>query len=300
MKTIEEIAADIRSRQAMMQKEYDQRTPLGQPLEIPWEGHMPVRVLINLPREKREGRTPYYINAHGGGFIEGDAQTMGTHCQKLADRLGIPVFNLNYRMAPDHPFPYCAEETEVLVRYLEEHADEYGIDPARGGMGGFSAGAALAIINVIRYIKKKERNFKAVMLGYPCTSTDLADSDADSPFQAMDETMAKAISLFYNGHEEDDELMPLRASDELLSRFPATIMFTCGKDSLGPQGIAFAKRLMDNGVPVLFRKYKEALHGFVEVNRPDYFPDDTRKTPEQAALSDEAEEFMINGLNMLL
>ena len=94
--------------------------------------------------------------------------------------------------------------------------------------------------------------------------------------------------------------MPLRASDELLSRFPATIMFTCGKDSLGPQGIAFAKRLMDNGVPVLFRKYKEALHGFVEVNRPDYFPDDTRKTPEQAALSDEAEEFMINGLNMLL
>ena len=57
---------------------------------------------------------------------------------------------------------------------------------------------------------------------------------------------------------------------------------------------------MENGVPVLFRKYKKALHGFVEVNRPDYFPDDSRKTPEQAALSDEAEEFMINGLNMLL
>ena len=300
MKTLEQIAADIRSRQAMMQKEYDQRTPVGQPLEIPWEGHLPVRVLVNLPKEKREGKTPYYINAHGGGFIEGDAQTMGTHCQKLADRLGIPVFNLNYRMAPDYPYPYCAEEAEVLTEYLKAHADEYGIDPRRGGMGGFSAGSMLTIINVIRNIKSGRENFRAVMLAYPGTSSDLADSDASSPFQAMDETMAMAISLFYNGHEKDDEVMPLYAPDEILAQFPAVIQFTCGNDSLGPQGVAFAKRLMDNGVPVLFRKYKEAFHGFVEVNRPDYFPEDPRKTPEQAALSDEAEEFIISGLNMML
>lgn len=300
MKTLEEIAADIRSRQAMLQKEYDKRTPIGISLEIPWEGHLPVRVLVNLPKEKREGRTPYYINAHGGGFIEGDALTMGSHCQKLADALGFPVFNLNYRMAPDYPYPYCAEETEVLVDYLKEHAAEYGIDPDRGGMGGFSAGAMLTIINVIRSIKSGKALFKAVMLGYPGTSSDLADSDASSPFQAMDETMAKAISLFYNGHEKDDEVMPLYAPDEILAQFPATIQFTCGNDSLGPQGVAFAKRLMDNGVPILFRKYKEAFHGFVEVNRPDYFSEDPRKTPQQQTLSNEAEAFIIGGLAMLL
>ena len=73
------------------------------------------------------------------------------------------------------------------------------------------------------------------------------------------------------------------------------------ENSVVPDGVWSGGAALDkNGVPVLFRKYKKALHGFVEVNRPDYFPDDSRKTPEQAALSDEAEEFMINGLNMLL
>ena len=300
MKTLDQIAADIRSRQADMQKEYDQRTPLGEPLEIPWEGHLPVKVLVNYPKEKREGKTPWYINAHGGGFIEGDAQTMGTHCQKLADRLGIPVFNINYRLAPDYPYPYPGEEAAVLVSYIKEHAEEYGIDPVRGGMGGFSAGAMLTLINTIWNIEKDEPNFRAVMLGYPGTSADMADNDDDSPFQAMDETMAKAISLFYNGHEKDDALSPLHAPDELLAKFPPVIQFTCGNDSLGAQGVAFASRLVANGVTVLFKKYKEAYHGFVEVNRPDYFPEDNRKTPLQQILSDDAEEFIINGLNMLL
>ena len=300
MKTIDEIAADIRSRQADMQKEYDQRTPLGELLEIPWEGHLPVRVLVNLPAKKREGRTPWYINAHGGGFIEGDAQTMGTHCQKLADRLGIPVFNLNYRLAPDYPYPYPGEEVRVLVDYLKGHAEEYGIDPQRGGMGGFSAGAMLTLINTVWDIQERKETFKAIMLGYPGTSSDMKDNDDDSPFQAMDETMAKAISLFYNGHEKEDALSPLHAPDELLAAFPATIQFTCGNDSLGAQGVAFASRLVANGVTVLFRKYQNAYHGFVEVNRPDYFPDDTRKTEEQHALSDDAEEFIISSLDMLL
>ena len=311
MPTLEEIAASLRSRQAQMQKEYDCRTPIGQPLEIPWPGHLPVKVLVNLPKkscegtmdqEKGKGGTPFYINAHGGGFIEGDAFTMGTHCQKLADRLGIPVFNLNYRLAPDYPYPYPGEEAKVLLDYIEAHAIEYGIDPQRGGMGGFSAGAMLTLIRAISDIKDPDRKLKlkAIMLGYPGTSSDLADSDAESPFQAMDETMAKAISLFYNGHEKDDELSPLYAPDEVLKKFPDTILFTCGNDSLGPQGVAFGARLVQNGVTVLFRRYAQAFHGFVEVNRPDYFPEDTRKTPEQQALSDDAEEFIIQGLKMLL
>lgn len=300
MPSLEEIAAMLHSRQAEMQKEYEKRTPIGQALEIPWAGHLPVKVLINLPEKPREGRRPFYINVHGGGFIEGDAMTMGTHCQKLANRLGIPVFNLNYRLAPDYPYPYASLEADVLLEYLAEHADEYGIDPDRGGMGGFSAGAMLTLMRTVSDIKGKKRRLKAIMLGYPCTSADLADSDPESPFQAMDETMAKAISLFYDGHEKEDEVSPLYAPDALLQEFPGTILFTCGKDSLGPQGVAFAQKLVKNGVTVLFRRYADAYHGFVEVNRPDYFPQDSRKSPQQLALSDDAEEFIACGLDLLL
>ena len=66
------------------------------------------------------------------------------------------------------------------------------------------------------------------------------------------------------------------------------------------QGKKFAKRLVDCGVPLYFREYEKAYHGFVEVNRPDYFEEDARKTPEQQILTEKAEEFIIQGLADML
>ena len=300
MISMEELCEQIRERQRQMQKGFDARTPIGESLEIPWEGHLPVKVLVNVPANKPDGKVPYFINAHGGGYIEGDAITMGTFCQKLADALGIVVMNINYRLSPDYLFGYQVDEVKVLRQYVKENQDALGIDPSRCGIGGFSAGASLAISCVVRSIQNAEDPFKCCVLGYPVTTMMPGSIDPNHPYPAGDETMMKAMNYYCQGQEEDPALSPLIAEDSLLKQFPATILITCGKDVLSEQGRAFGARLVNCGVKVNFEEYKDAFHGFIEVNRPDYFWEDPRKNPEQQALNDKAEQWIIDGLSAML
>ena len=300
MEPIEKICEIIRERQQHMQKEYDARTPIGTSLEIPWEGHLPVKVLMNVPANKPAGKVPYFINAHGGGFIEGDAMTMGTFCQMLADKLGIVVMNLNYRLSPDYNFGYQIDEARILRQYVKEHQDELGIDPSRCGIGGFSAGATLALSCVVRSIQNQEDPFTCCVAVYPVTDTTPGALDPNAPYQPADEVMIRAIDYYCSGQHFDPACSPLLADDSLLAQFPPTILITCGKDALATQGREFAARLVKCGVKVIFEEYKTALHGFVEVNRPDYFLDDPRKTPEQLDLCKKAEEMIAHGLSAML
>jgi len=106
--------------------------------------------------------------------------------------------------------------------------------------------------------------------------------------------------VYANGNEHTPVASPLMADDDTLTQFPATILLTCGKDSLCAMGTRFGERLNACGVTVLSKKFLSAYHGFVEVNREDYFSPDPRKTPEQLALSLEAEQLIIDGLAVLL
>lgn len=300
MISMEELCEQIRERQRKMQVEFDARTPIGERLEIPWEGHLPIKVLMNVPANKPTGKVPYYINAHGGGFIEGDAVTMGSFCQKIADELGIVVMNINYRLSPDHVFGYQVEEVKVLRQYVKEHQDALGIDASRCGIGGFSAGASLTLSCVVRAIQNGEDPFKCCVLGYPVTTMLPGAIDPNHPYPAGDETMMRAMDFFCNGQESDPACSPLIAEDSLLEQFPATILITCGKDVLSEQGRKFGARLVQCKVKLDFEEYKDAYHGFLEVNRPDYFWDDPRKNEEQMALTVEAEKLIINGLSAML
>lgn len=296
MKRQNSLVQSIKSNQQAMQLLYDRRKALGMHIDIPWEDHPPVRILLYSPAERPRGKMPYYINLHGGGFIAGDAVTMDSFCQKLADCLGITVLNVNYRLAPDYVFPYQAEEIEHLLAYLQENQDYLQLNPAQCAIGGFSAGGALTLTCVIRAIEQARQPFRCCILGYPCTSARYEDLDRDSPYPTVSFHYYQSMCLYYHHHEAEAACSMLQAPDAILSRFPPTLLFTCGKDSLCMQGRKFAARLVENGVPLYFNEYPQALHGFVEVNRPDYFKEDSRKTPEQEALCREAEAWILAGL----
>lgn len=301
MADMKELLAVVRAKQNKQIAEYDAQTfVIGEALEIAWDGHLPVRCYINRPKKIPDQPMRVFINNHGGGFIEGDAKQMGTLCQKLADALGILVVNVNYRLSPDYLYPYQCEEIDRIYEYLQDHAQAMHIDPSHCGIGGFSAGATLSLNSVVRCIERGERRYSCCVLGYPLTTADPAEVDQESPYQACDEVMGKVINYYFNGQDMTPACSPLNAPDEILASFPNVIEITCGKDSLRNMGRKLAARLAGLGKRINYIEYENAQHGFIEVNRQDYEPDDPRKTPEQAALNCAAEAFIIDGLASML
>ena len=301
MANMEELLSTVREKQKRQISEYEAQTFfIGEALEILWEGHLPVRCYINKPKVSLQKPMGVYINCHGGGFIEGDAKQMGTFCQKISDALGILVVNFNYRLSPDYVYPYQCEELDRVFEYLETNADVLNIDLNHLGIGGFSAGATLSLNSVVRCIEKGEKRYSVCVLGYPMTSADPTEIDWSSKYPACDEVMGKVVNYYFNGNDLTPACSVLNAPNEILEQFPSVIEITCGKDSICAMGRKFAARLAAIGVRLNYIEYKDARHGFIEVNRPDYEPDDPRKTPEQAELNEIAEKFIIDGLASML
>ena len=164
------------------------------------------------------------------------------------------------------------------------------MNPRRFVIVGHSAGAHIAAGAAILL---RERRFPLAgqLLVYPVTDL-TARADAE-----VDDLLVRLAPLF----PPKDELAkpvysPLRGTrNELRGLAPALIVL-CGKDELRPQGEAYAKALIDAQVPVTVQPYPEALHGFLEVNRPDYDPNDPRRTPEQESMCRHCESVIIRWL----
>lgn len=259
---------------------------IGERFVVPRAAGDGVDVIIYRP-ESSAGRLPVMFNMHGGAWIGGDAVLMESFCQKLANDIPAMVVNVNYKKADVQPFPYALTEVADAVKYFAAHAEEYGIDPGRMAVGGHSAGAQIAAGAAMK-LKEEGMKLAAQMLVYPCT--DMRPKDADG-LMAMIQPM-----MFPGGEYAHRWASPLLATEAELEGLAPAIFVECGLDELKPMGVAYAKRLMDAAVPVKVKEYPKALHGFLEVNRPDYDENDPRRTPEQAEHCRDCEEYLINEL----
>ena len=256
------------------------RETLGKRMRMEREGLRPMEVILHRP--DFGGRLPVILNMHGGAWIGGDAVLMETFCEKLAREIPAVVVNVNYQKADVEPFPYALEEVAFAAKYMKAHADEYGIDSNRMAVMGHSAGAQIAAGAAMK-LKEEGVSLACQALIYPCVDM--------RPQGGILEWIAPM--LFPEKNWEHRWASPLLAGTEALSGLAPAIFVECGPDELKPQGIAYAKRLMDAGVPVKVKEYAGALHGFLEVNRPDYPADDPRRTPEQDAYRADCENYLI-------
>jgi len=258
----------------------------GRRFTVPREGMDGVETILYKP-EKAEGRLPVFFNMHGGAWIGGDAVLMESFCQLLADSIPAFVVNVNYRKMDVHPFPYALTEVADAVKYFAAHADEYGIDTSKMAVGGHSAGAQIAAGAAMK-LKEEGVMLAAQLLVYPCT--DMRPTGEIGLMTVIQEM------LFPNGDCEHRWASPVLATEEELKGLAPAIFIECGLDELKPMGIAYAKRLIDAAVPVKVKEYPQALHGFLEVNRPEYDPSDPRITPEQAEYCRDCERYIVNEL----
>lgn len=205
------------------------------------------------------------IYFHGGGLVAGGLDTHDALCRTLAHGTSCRVIAVDYRLAPEHPFPAAIVDALVATRFVLRHAADFGLDPSRIAVGGDSGGATLAAI-VSQSLKKRLR--AQILL---CPALDFATESTSRRMFAdgflLDAATLAADLVHYAPQRplEDRRISPLRA--ENLAGLPTTILHTAAFDPLVDEGRTYARRLAEAGVDVRHREHTALMHHFYALNR---------------------------------
>lgn len=225
-------------------------------------GPIPVRVYHPKP----DARLPLIVFLHGGAFVMCGLDSHDSMCRRLAAGSGCVVASVDYRLAPEHPFPAAPDDALAATRWLATNALGIGADPKRIALAGDSAGGNLATVTAIALRDAGTNLIQAQLLAYPMT--DAPDPRSGSYIEngqgcGLDsETIQHFWPLYFSDAERlDARVAPLRASS--LAGLPPTYLITAGYDVLRDEGEAYAARLAATGVPTVLRHYPDMNHGFL-------------------------------------
>jgi acetyl esterase len=223
-------------------------------------GLIPVRVF----RPEGEGPLPVVAYIHGGGWVVGSLDSFTPVCRALANASGAVIASIDYRLAPEHPFPAGLEDVLAAVRWLSVNARELDGDPGRLAVAGDSAGGNLATVAARRLRDEDGPELRFQALIYPvCDSARDTSSyrDCAAGFGLTAAGMGRYWELYLAGADgSQPDISPLRADD--LSGLPPAFVLTVSNDVLRDEGEAYSRALEAAGVPVTLRRYDGAVHGF--------------------------------------
>jgi acetyl esterase len=224
-------------------------------------GAIPAR----LYRPSADAELPVVVWLHGGGWVIGSVETYDPVARALALASGAAVVSVDYRLAPEHPYPAAVDDAEAAVRALADRAGELGLDGARMAIAGDSAGGNLATVVARRLRDGGGPRLRLQVLIYPVT-----DAARDTP-SYRDVAVAGALGgeemdwywdLYLAGADGlDPDASPLRADD--LSGMPPAYLLIAAHDPLRDEAGRYAERLEAAGVPVTVRRFDGMVHGFV-------------------------------------
>jgi acetyl esterase len=217
-------------------------------------------------------RLPLFIDLHGSGFVVGHAEMDDPYMMRLCEGSRIKVLNVDYSLAPEHPFPQAIEEIYAVARYAKVHADELGIDPRRIAVGGHSAGGNFAAAVALMDIERQELGLRGVILDYPPLDVYTDASEKPSPVGGIPVESARISDASYHLDREGRKnplISPLFATPEQLRYFPPAQIITAGLDTLCAEAIRFSEKLKQAGVPVDHRHFPDSQHGFTHMPVPE-------------------------------
>jgi acetyl esterase len=236
--------------------------PAGEDRTIPGPaGPVPVRVYRPEPTGSPPQAAVFF---HGGGWVLGGLDSHDTLCRELAAQAGVVLVAVDYRLAPEHPYPAGLDDCAAATRWVAAHAADLGADGSRLGVVGDSAGASLAAGVAMLARDHGDVAVTLQVLAYPALdpAMDTASykQNADDPFLSRSEM--ETYWSYYLGDSAPDRLAaPALAPG--LAGLPPAYMMVAGRDVLRDEGAAYAERLAAAGVPVRLRRFDDMVHGFL-------------------------------------
>ncbi len=225
-------------------------------------GELPVRVY----EPASEGPHPALVYFHGGGWVVGNLDTHDSVCRHLTDAADCAVVSVDYRLAPEHPFPAPTEDAVAAVEWVAENGEEIGVYSDRLAVGGDSAGGNLAAATALVARDRGGPDIDRQVLIYPATSP--RDDWPSTKENAEGQFLSRSEMEWFGDQFLESDLdarnpyaFPLQACDH--GGLPPATVVTAELDPLRDEGRAYAEALADAGVNVTHRNYEGMVHGFV-------------------------------------
>lgn len=240
--------------------------PIGEVRELVvggGDGDLPAR--LYTPRALVGQRpAPLLVFFHGGGWIYGDLDSHDAPCRVLAEGAGVRVLSVDYRLAPEAPFPAAYDDCVAAFDWTMRHAAELGADPERLAVGGDSAGGALAAAVAIE-AARQGWPLRFQLLVYPATDMEgrsASRADFGEGFYLTSGFMDGAADAYIPDRSQrlDPRASVLEA--EIPADLAPAYVVTAGFDPLRDEGEAYAARLAEAGVPVEVQRFADQIHGF--------------------------------------
>ncbi|WP_307827920.1 alpha/beta hydrolase [Nocardioides sp. SYSU D00038] len=239
------------------------RQPIGEVRDLTADGR-PARLFVPTGAP---ATSPLLVFVHGGGFMYGGLASHDATCRLLAERAGMRVLAVTYRLAPEHPFPAAYDDAWSAYRWAVEHAADLGADPGRIAVGGDSAGGNLSAGIAIEAARAGLPCALQVLV-YPAT---LGERDTGSArtfgagFFLTAQFMELATSSYAGSPDDlrDPRFAPALA--ELPDGLARALVYTAGFDPLRDEGEQYADRLAAHGTEVSLTRFDDQIHGFLNV-----------------------------------
>jgi len=232
----------------------------------------PVGVRLYTPQDRqlaRDGKLPVVIFYHGGGWTLGNPSLYDAVTRALARQIPALVLSVDYRLAPENPFPAAVRDADTVLEWVVRHAEEFGGDTARVVVAGDSAGGTLATVAARQARAEDGSPLVLEVLFYPSVNISSLDYDSYRQFgkdHLLTRNAVERFREFYLPNSSDwthPDASPLLAED--LSGMPSTLLIGAGCDPLRDEGQAYAEKLREHGNKVIYCLEPQLPHAFLNL-----------------------------------
>lgn len=229
-----------------------------------------------------ETNLPVVFNFHGGGMVLGYCEQDGIYCQEIANKAGVAVINVDYAVAPEYKFPLPILSSYDFITQVLENSEKYQLQRSNVLLMGHSAGGYISTALCVLNDTQKKLPIKGLIADYAVLKQDTppsyrkaTDKDKAIPVSRMEEY----FNWYFN--KDDDTTHPLASPINADGKiFPPALIISAEYDSLKQEEAAFAQKLLNSGVDVEYKEFKDTMHGFTHKWFDEFHEEQAKKAWE--------------------